>query len=160
MRKSSGILLYRETRGDRQYFLVHPGGPFWKGKEIGAWSIPKGAFGEGEDPLEAAIREFREETGSEVAGPFTPLEPVKQKGGKMVLCWAAAGDIDAAAIVSNTFRAEWPYRSGKWASFPEVDKAAWFHRAEALAHINSAQAAFIENLDALLGGKIKEAPSP
>ena len=153
MRTSAGILLYKYENGKRCFFLVHPGGPFWKGREAGAWSIPKGEFGEGEEPLDTAIREFGEETGGKVAGPFIELQPVRQKGGKTVFCWAAEGDIDADRIVSNTFRAEWPYRSGKWAVYPEVDKAAWFDRAAALELINPAQAAFIENLEAVLNGK-------
>ena len=107
MRKSAGILLYRFLAGSLEIFLVHPGGPFWKSKDSGAWSIPKGEFTE-EDPLEAAKREFEEETGQQVAGPFTSLTPIRQKAGKMVYAWAAEGNLDASIIVSNTFKVELP----------------------------------------------------
>jgi predicted NUDIX family NTP pyrophosphohydrolase len=146
MRKSAGILLYRFHQQKLEVFLVHPGGPFWKGKETGAWSIPKGEFTEEEEPLQAAIREFKEETGSEINGNFIELQPIKQKAGKMVYCWAVEGDIDAGAISSNTYKQEWPYKSGKWQTFPEVDKAAWFSIEEAKEKINAAQAAFIDEL--------------
>jgi predicted NUDIX family NTP pyrophosphohydrolase len=146
MRKSAGILLYRFHQQKLEVFLVHPGGPFWKGKETGAWSIPKGEFTEEEEPLQAAIREFKEETGSEINGNFIELQPIKQKAGKMVNCWAVEGDIDAGAISSNTYKQEWPYKSGKWQTFPEVDKAAWFSIEEAKEKINAAQAAFIDEL--------------
>jgi predicted NUDIX family NTP pyrophosphohydrolase len=150
MRKSSGILLYR-NRKELEVFLVHPGGPFWKGKDAGAWSIPKGEFTDAEEPLAAALREFREETGHElVQHHFLQLTPVKQKAGKLVYAWAVEGEIDADHITSNTFRVEWPYKSGKWQSYPEVDKAAWFGLKEAFLKINPAQAAFIHELVKLL----------
>lgn len=146
MRKSAGILLYRRLSG-LQIFLVHPGGPYWKNKEAGAWTIPKGEFTEDEEPLAAAKREFLEETGSvPPEGDYIELTPIKQKAGKLIHAWAAEGDIDAANITSNTFRQEWPYKSGKWQSFPEVDKAAWFSVEEAKEMINAAQAALIEEL--------------
>src|SRR5690349_5011868 len=113
MRKSAGILLYRVRNKALEVFLVHPGGPFWKGKETGAWSIPKGEFTEEEEPLAAARREFQEETGNTVEGKFVELTPVVQKAGKMVYAWAVEGDIDPDTIISNTYRQEWPYKSGK-----------------------------------------------
>ncbi|RYZ30595.1 MAG: NUDIX domain-containing protein [Chitinophagaceae bacterium] len=146
MRKSAGILAYRKQDSSLEVFLVHPGGPFWKGKEVGAWSIPKGEFSDDEDPLTAARREFREETGQEIAGDFIALEPIKQKAGKMVYAWAVKADVDAENIVSNSFKMEYPYKSGKWISVPEVDKAGWFGIAEAKEKINPAQAAFLDEL--------------
>jgi predicted NUDIX family NTP pyrophosphohydrolase len=146
MRMSAGILLYKK-RGDAiEVFLVHPGGPFWKGKNEGAWSIPKGEFTEGEAPLAAAIREFEEETGKKIDGDFIQLTPIKQKAGKLVHAWAVEGEIDSDKIVSNTFRQEWPYKSGKWQTFPEVDKASWFEVEEGRRMINPAQASFIDQL--------------
>ncbi|RYZ47868.1 MAG: NUDIX domain-containing protein, partial [Chitinophagaceae bacterium] len=144
--KSAGILAYRQKAGLTEVFLVHPGGPFWKGKEKGAWSIPKGEFLEPEEPLDAAIREFKEETGQEVSGDFLELKPVKQKAGKMVYAWAVETEIDAETIVSNTFQVEYPYKSGKWITVPEVDKAAWFSVETAMEMINSAQAGLIVEL--------------
>lgn len=149
MRQSAGILLYRFANASLEVFLVHPGGPFWKGKETGAWTVPKGEFTD-EDALTAAKREFREETGKTINGKFIELTPVKQKAGKMVYCWAVEGDIDAANIISNTYRQEWPYKSGKWQSYPEVDKAAWFNIDEAKEKINPAQALFIDELALIL----------
>ena len=146
MRKSAGILLYRKTEKLVEVFLVHPGGPFWKGKEAGAWSIPKGEFADGEDPLGAARREFTEETGQSVDGRFLELVTVQQKGGKLVYAWALEGDVDADNIVSNTFRQEYPYKSGKWITVPEVDKAAWFSIGEARKKINPAQALLLDDL--------------
>ncbi|HEV7334255.1 MAG TPA: NUDIX domain-containing protein [Flavisolibacter sp.] len=145
MRKSAGILLYRKEEG-LEVFLVHPGGPFWKGKEAGAWTVPKGEFGDGEDPLMAAKREFKEETGQDVEGPFMELVTIRQKGGKMVFAWAIEGNINADTIVSNTFRQEYPYKSGIWITVPEVDKAAWFSIAEARKMINPAQVLLLDDL--------------
>jgi predicted NUDIX family NTP pyrophosphohydrolase len=125
-KKSAGLLLYRSRNSELQVFLVHPGGPFWVKKDDGAWSIPKGEFGEGEDALETAKRELFEETGCRADGKFLPLTPVRQAGGKLVYAWAAQGDCDADAIRSNLFSLEWPPRSGKRREFPEVDRAAWF----------------------------------
>lgn len=147
MRTSAGILLYRRKNGFIEIFLVHPGGPFWKGKEKGAWSIPKGEFSEGEDPLTVAKREFHEETGQTVDGDFVELTPIKQKGGKMVYAWSVEGDADAENIVSNTFKTEWPYKSGKWISIPEVDKAGWFGVEEAKEKLNAAQVGLIEEFE-------------
>ncbi|TCZ73995.1 NUDIX domain-containing protein [Flaviaesturariibacter aridisoli] len=146
MRQSAGILLYRISTGGPQFFLVHPGGPFWAGREEGTWSIPKGEFTEAEQPLAAARREFFEETGFRANGPFHPLGTVKQKAGKVVHAWAAEGDIDPAAIHSNTFRTQWPPRSGKWISVPEIDKAGWFDYEPARVLVNPAQAAFLDVL--------------
>ena len=153
MRKSAGLLLFRRKAGSIEVFLVHPGGPFWKGKDIGAWSIPKGEFDEKKEPLTAAIREFREETGQEVNGEFLKLQPVKQKAGKMVYAWAVEGDVDETKIVSNTVKVEYPYKSGKWMSVPEVDEAAWFSPEEAAEKINPAQSQFIIELLARLHEK-------
>jgi predicted NUDIX family NTP pyrophosphohydrolase len=139
-------LLYRRTNQQPEFFLVHPGGPFWKGKDKGAWSIPKGEYPEDEEPLAAAKREFEEETGTNIKGKFIELQPVKQKGGKLVLAWAVEGDIDANSIVSNSYKIEWPYKSGKFQSFPEVDKAGWFAETEAKQMINPAQAELIDDL--------------
>jgi predicted NUDIX family NTP pyrophosphohydrolase len=146
MRKSAGILMYRSSGKTVEFFLVHPGGPFWAGREEGAWTIPKGEFTEPEQPLTAARREFFEETGFAVDGPFRELGAVKQKAGKLVFAWAAQGDIDPAAIRSNTFRTQWPPRSGKWISVPEIDKAGWFGYDEAARLINAAQVAFLDTL--------------
>lgn len=147
MRKqSAGILLYRKNGGTFQVFLVHPGGPFFMNKDDGSWSIPKGEFLDDEDPLEAAKREFEEETGKVITGKFIPLNPITQKGGKTVLAWAVEGDIDPAITKSNHFEIEWPPRSGKQKSFPEIDRAAWFDLDIAKIKINAAQADFIKEL--------------
>ncbi len=145
-RTSAGILLYRRKNGAIEVFLVHPGGPFFAKKDAGSWSIPKGEIDEGEDALAAAKREFAEETGGGVGGAFMPLAPIKQKGGKVVLCWAVEGECDADAITSNTFSLEWPPKSGALREFPEVDRAGWFGMAEAKGKINTAQAALLDEL--------------
>lgn len=147
MRLSAGILLYRIRAGILEVFLVHPGGPFWARKDAGAWSIPKGEFTEGEIPLEAAKREFLEETGSRVAGEFAILTPLKQKSGKIIHAWAVAGDIDAAAIRSNLFSMEWPPRSGEQQSFPEVDRGGWFDLASARGKLQEGQRGFLAELE-------------
>ena len=143
---SAGLLLFRTHEGRLEVFLVHPGGPFWRNKDLGAWSIPKGECKPGEDPLGAARREFHEETGFDVAGPFTALAPVRQAGGKTVQAWAAEADIDPARIVSNTFTMEWPPRSGRQQEFPEVDRAAWFPLEEARLRILPRQAPLLDQL--------------
>ena len=135
---SAGLLLYRKTSGKLEVLLVHPGGPFWAKKDAGAWSIPKGETEPGEDLLERARRELHEETGFHVNGPFVPLQPVKQTG-KIVYAWAAEGDGDTSSIVSNTFTIEYPPRSGRTSTFPEVDKAEWFDVAIAEHKILPAQ---------------------
>ena len=128
--------------------LVHPGGPFWAKKDLGAWSIPKGLADEGEDLLAAAKREFLEETGGTVEGEFLALGAHKQPGGKTIVAWACEGDFDPASLTSNMFSLEWPPRSGKLAQFPEVDRAAWFSIEEALGKIHKGQKSIVEALKA------------
>jgi predicted NUDIX family NTP pyrophosphohydrolase len=146
LRKSAGILLYRFRQQKPEFFLVHPGGPFWTNKDAGAWTIPKGEFNEDEEALAAAIREFEEETATHLSGNFMELTPVTQKAGKQVFAWALEGDINADTIQSNTFKIEWPPKSGRWKSYPEVDRAGWFDEKEAKEKINAAQLAFIDEL--------------
>ncbi len=129
---SAGILLFRRAPAGVEVLLVHPGGPFWAKKDVGAWSIPKGLADEGEDLLAAAKREFLEETGMPVEGEFLDLGAHKQPSGKTIVAWACEGDFDPASLKSNTFSVEWPPRSGRMAEFPEVDRAAWFSIDEAL----------------------------
>lgn len=131
--------------------MVHPGGPFWKNKDEGAWTVPKGEFTNEEEALAAAIREFTEEAGFTPKGKFLALAPVVQKGGKKVYGWAVAGDIDPAALQSNTFSMEWPPKSGKQKAFPEVDRGEWFGLDEARVKINTAQVGFLDELEGLLG---------
>lgn len=150
--ESAGLLLFRRTGGRLEVFLAHPGGPFWRHKDLGAWTLPKGLVDEGEDPLDGARREFREETGIEPTGPFLPLGEIRQKAGKRVHAWAWEGDADPAATVSNEMKTEWPRGSGRWITFPEVDRCAWFTPGEARARINPAQAELIGRLEALLEG--------
>ena len=146
MKTSAGILLYRFNKKELEVFLVHPGGPFWKNKDEGAWSVPKGEYTEEEDPLKAAIREFKEETGFSIAGNFIPLNTVKLKSGKYVRAWALEKDVDATAFKSNTFLLEWPPKSGKKIEVPEVDKAEWFDLQEAKKKINAGQVPLLEEL--------------
>jgi len=148
--QSAGLLLFRRRSGQVEVFLVHPGGPYWVRKDLGAWSIPKGEFAPGENALDAARREFREETGADVAGSFLPLEPVRQAGGKVVHAWAMEGDCDAASIQSNTFTLEWPPRSGRISEFPEVDRAAWFDLREAGQRILPSQTPLLDQLQRFL----------
>jgi predicted NUDIX family NTP pyrophosphohydrolase len=148
-KKSAGILAYRVSNGHTEFFLVHPGGPFWAKKDAGAWSIPKGEFDD-EEALTAAKREFLEETGMSIDGEFTKLTPVTLKSGKVVHAWAVKADLDAAKVVSNTFTMEWPSKSGRMGEFPEVDRAAWFCVEQALGKINPAQAGFIRELSSIL----------
>ena len=145
-KQSAGILLYRIASERVEVLLVHPGGPFWTKKDDGAWSIPKGEFTDGEEPLEAAKREFTEETSFPIDGMFTPLNPVKQPGGKTVYAWAVEGDIDASAVRSNTFSIEWPKGSAKTKSFPEIDKADWFDLDTAKIKILKGQLGLLEQL--------------
>jgi len=144
-RTGAGLLMYRRRPGGVEVFLVHPGGPFWAKKDAGAWSIPKGEYLPGDDPLEAARREFLEETGIEPAGDFVELGAVRQ-GGKTVTAWAFEGDCDAAAIRSNTFEMEWPPRSGKRREFPEVDRAEWFAPGAAAEKILAGQLPLLQRL--------------
>lgn len=138
--------MYRFAAKRPEVFLIHPGGPFFKNKDEGAWSIPKGEFTEGEEALAAAKREFEEETGQKIDGKFVRLEPITQKGGKKVYAWAVEGDIDHETIISNVFEIEWPPMSGKKQTFPEVDRAAWFDLETAKRKINEAQKKFVEDL--------------
>lgn len=150
-KRSAGILLYRASNSNCEVFLVHPGGPFWKTKDLGVWSIPKGEFDPGDDPLAAARREFEEETGfAPPAGEPNPLGDVRLASGKIVAAWALEGDIAAAAIRSNTFELEWPPHSRQLQRFPEVDRAAWFTLAEARQKIHSAQRPFLDRLHSLI----------
>jgi len=143
--------MYRVHDGTTQVLLVHPGGPLWATKDLGAWSIPKGEHDSGEDALDAARREFQEETGLAPSGPFHPLTPVRQRGGKEVAAWCFPGDCDASALRSRTFSMEWPPRSGRRVEFPEVDRAAWFPLDRAREKILSGQVALLEELERLLG---------
>jgi predicted NUDIX family NTP pyrophosphohydrolase len=146
-KSSAGILLYRVRAGEPEVLLVHPGGPFWARKDRGAWSIPKGEYEEGDDPRAAALREFEEETGRPLdAGELAALGKIKQRGGKVVTAWAAEGDLDPAAITSNTFELEWPPRSGRMREFPEVDSAQWFALPEARTKILPAQEELLDRL--------------
>lgn len=148
---SAGLLLYRRRGDVLEVFLVHPGGPFWAKKDLGAWSIPKGELAEGEDPLAAAKREFTEETGFPIEGEFRPLKPLRQPSGKTVAAWAVEGDCDPAELRSNTFEMEWPPKSGKRQAFPEVDRAAWFSIEEARERILAGQAPFLDELITTIG---------
>lgn len=149
-KRSAGILLWKRDPGLR-VLLVHPGGPFWANKDVGAWSIPKGEYGETGDPLTAARREFAEELGTVPAGAEMPLGDIRQKAGKTVTAFALQGDFDISAVRSNTFTIEWPPRSGRQATFPEVDRAGWFTPEEAQAKINPAQRELIARLVNVLG---------
>ncbi|QDW23514.1 NUDIX domain-containing protein [Pedobacter sp. KBS0701] len=146
MKQSAGILLFRRKDQQVEFFLVHPGGPFFAKKDLGFWTVPKGELNEDEESLTAAIREFKEETGQSLTGNFIELTSIIQKGGKKVLCWAVEGDLDPSTIVSNTFEIEWPPRSGKKQSFAEIDKANWFAYADAVTHINEKQIALLDEL--------------
>jgi len=143
--------MYRHRGGVLEVFLVHPGGPYWAKKDLGSWSIPKGEFTPEEDPLEAARREFEEETGFPAAGRFSPLTPIRQPSGKIVHAWAFEGDCDPWAIKSNTFSMEWPPRSGKYQEFPEVDRAEWFTIETAKEKILKGQVGLLDELQAMIG---------
>jgi predicted NUDIX family NTP pyrophosphohydrolase len=150
---SAGLLMYRIRDGKLQVFLAHPGGPFFTRKDEGAWTIPKGEVEAGEELLETAKREFQEETGIAPTGPFMPLKPVKQKGGKIVHAWAFEGDCEGKVVVSNTFTMEWPPRSGRQAEFPEIDRAEFFDVPMAKRKIKTAQGAIIEELERVVANK-------
>ena len=147
---SAGLLLYRESEGRVEVLLAHLGGPFWSGKDDGAWTIPKGAIDSGEKPLDAARREFQEEMGSLPSGDPARLDPVKQPGGKVVHAFAMRGDFDVDRLKSNTFTREWPPRSGKFGSFPEIDRAAWFPLPDARRKILRGQSPLLSQLEELL----------
>jgi predicted NUDIX family NTP pyrophosphohydrolase len=149
-KRSAGLLLYRRAAGGIEVLLVHPGGPFWARKDLGAWSLAKGEIDRGEEPAACALREFEEETGTRLEGAPVSLGEVRQAGGKVVLGFAIEGDLDADAIESITFEVEWPPRSGRRRSYPEVDRAAWFTLDEARDKLNPAQAAFLDRLVALV----------
>jgi predicted NUDIX family NTP pyrophosphohydrolase len=160
-RVSAGLLMYRIQDGKLQVLLAHPGGPFFKNKDVGAWTIPKGEVESDEDLLEAAKREFKEETGVTPTGPFTALTAIQQKGGKIVHAWAFKGDCDPGAIVSNTFRIEWPPRSGRRMDFPEIDRAEFYDVAVASRKIKAAQAALIDELQGVVADlQVSEESSP
>jgi len=149
--ESAGLVLYRVRDGKTEVLLVHPGGPFWKRRDEGAWSIPKGEMGPGESRLDVARREFQEELGVPLPeGEVLPLGSVRQAGGKVVHAWAAPGDLDVSRVSSSTFAIEWPPRSGRTQEFPEVDKAAWFDLDAARRMILAAQGAFLDRLEAQL----------
>jgi len=142
--------MYRRRADRTEVFLIHPGGPFWSKKDDGAWSIPKGEFTHEELPLDAARREFQEETGFTVSGDFTALEPIRQAGGKIVHAWVVEGDCDAAAVQSNTFSMEWPLRSGQCNTFPEVDRAGWFTLEQAETKMLKSQRPLLDQFRRLL----------
>ena len=142
--------MYRNSSGSLQVLLVHPGGPFFRNRDEGAWSIPKGEVGPGEELLDAARREFEEETGIHATGPVLALSPVKQKGGKVVHAWAFEGDCDPGSLGGSTFTMEWPPRSGRQMGFPEIDRADYFDLASARRKINPAQVALIDELVGML----------
>jgi predicted NUDIX family NTP pyrophosphohydrolase len=147
---SAGLLLFRRSAGGLEVFIAHPGGPFWRDRDAGAWTIPKGIVEAGEDLLDAAQREFFEETSIKPVGPFIPLGSIRQKAGKTIHAWAWEGDADPATIVSNTMRTEWPRGSGRSIEFPEVDRCAWVDTATAKAKMNPAQAELVDRLEAAL----------
>lgn len=149
-KRSAGLLMYRRGVAGLAVLLVHPGGPFWAKKDLGAWSIPKGEYATDEEPLAAAQREFTEETGAQPSGEFVPLGEVKQPGGKHVSAWAIEGDFDPAMLASDSFEMEWPPRSGRKRSFPEVDRAEWFSLDEARGKILTGQRPFIDRLEQVL----------
>jgi predicted NUDIX family NTP pyrophosphohydrolase len=151
-KRSAGFLLYRRTDGGLEVLLVHPGGPYWRKKDLGAWSVPKGEYEPGEDPLEVARREFEEELGSAPPdGSALPLGEVTQAGGKVVTAWGHEGDLDVTGVRSNTFEMEWPPRSGRMQEFPEVDEAAWLSLPEAREKLNRGQLPFLDRLIGVVG---------
>lgn len=150
--RSAGILLHRAGREGREVLLVHPGGPMWARRDAGAWSIPKGEYLDGEDPVAAARREFEEELGTAPPpGETADLGEIRQKGGKLVHGWALAGELDPSTVVSNTCEVEWPPRSGKRIAIPEIDRAEWFGLVQAREKINSGQVPLLDRLEELLG---------
>jgi len=152
VKQSAGILLYKKVNGEFFVLLAHPGGPFWAKKDLGSWSIPKGEFTD-ETPLDAAIREFKEETGVDLQGDFIGLEPVRIKSGKTIFAFLHESDFDVNKLVSNTFEMEWPPKSGMMKSYPEIDKAGWFSIDEAMEKINQGQIGFIAQLTKILTKK-------
>jgi predicted NUDIX family NTP pyrophosphohydrolase len=147
-RIAAGLLLFRRTKADPEVLLVHLGGPFWARKDLGAWTIPKGEAAPGEDLLDTARREFREETGTDPAGTPFPLGQVKQAGGKVVHAWALEGEFEPSSLKSNTFSVEWPKGSGQVRAYPEVDRAEWFNLTEARRRILATQVPLLDVLEA------------
>ena len=147
---SAGILLFRRRSGEAEVLLIHPGGPFWKNKDAGAWMIPKGGVGDGESPADAAIREFEEETGSPIEGPYFTLGRIRQSGGKIVEAFAAEGDFDPDRLASMHFEMEWPPKSGKLEHFPEADRAAWMTFDEARRMMLPSQLPILDALERYL----------
>jgi predicted NUDIX family NTP pyrophosphohydrolase len=150
---SAGILMYRFRKDVLEVLLVHPGGPLWSKKDSGSWSVPKGEYTDKEDPFIVAKREFQEETGFQADGDFKPLKPLKQPSGKIVSAWALEGDCDTSKVKNNTFKMEWPPRSGKQQEFPEIDRAEWFTIEMAKKKLLKGQVGFIEELCELLRKK-------
>lgn len=150
MKKSAGLLMYRRAAGQLQVLLAHPGGPFWRARDDGAWTLPKGEYEPPEEPLHAARREFKEETGLEPSPPFLPLGEVVQKSGKRVLAWAFAGEFDPALLRCNMFEMEWPPRSGRRQSYPEIDRVEWFTVHDAKCKMIAAQLPLLDRLEAAL----------
>jgi predicted NUDIX family NTP pyrophosphohydrolase len=151
--RSAGLLMFRRLGGAVEVLLAHPGGPFWSRRDAASWTLPKGEIDEGEDPLAAARREFQEETGFPSTPPFLPLGELKQKSGKRITAWAFDGDADPLRLVSNPFEMEWPPRSGRMQSFPEIDRVAWFGPEDARTKVLPGQAPFLDALEALLAGR-------
>ncbi len=154
--QSAGLLLYRRRNGDIEVLLVHPGGPFWAGKDTGAWSIPKGEYHTPEDALAAARREFREETGFEIEGPFWALTPLKQRSGKLIAAWAVEGELDETQIASNVFTMEWPPKSGTVREFPEIDRAMWCPLSAARIKMIQGQRPFLDELERVVRERGRE----
>jgi predicted NUDIX family NTP pyrophosphohydrolase len=154
---SAGILVYRRFGDAIEVFLVHPGGPFWTRKDEGAWSIPKGEYEVGEDPLAVAKREFQEETGIAISGTFHPLISLKQPSGKVISAWAVEGEVDVVMLTSNTFMLDWPHKSGKTREVPEVDRGAWFDLSAARVKLQAGQRGFLDQMHQLM---LDNAPRP
>ena len=159
-RVSAGLLLFRDLPEGLEFFIAHPGGPFWRNREEGAWTIPKGIVEDDEELLAAAIREFREETGIEPHGPYHALGSIKLKSGKVIHAWAWEGDADAATIRSNMAVQEWPRGSGRWITYPEIDRCGWFAAEEAMKLMNPAQAELIPRVERLRGGVQSSSGNP
>jgi predicted NUDIX family NTP pyrophosphohydrolase len=157
-KESAGLLLFRRINGAVEVLLAHPGGPFWQHRDAGAWTIPKGGIGPGEEMLRAAVREFTEETGFQPTGPFLPLGSITQRGGKVVHAWAFEGDCDPSRLTSVTTMTEWPPRSGRLIEVPEIDRARFFSLHEARRAINVAQVELLDRLSRTLSSKGPKVP--